>query len=104
MFVHSVFFYKNPAATPPQIEQFIHDCYSLLSKIPGVTHLQAGPPAMTPRPVVDNTYAVGLTVILTDSAAHDLYQSHPLHLDFIARNKSTWARVQIYDFLSQTQP
>src|SRR5437879_3558494 len=49
--------------------------------------LFAGPPAMTPRDVVDNSYSVGLSVILDDSAGHDVYQKHPLHLDFIKANK-----------------
>lgn len=41
---------------------------------------------MTPREVVDNSYVVGLTVILDDTAGHDVYQEHPLHKDFGARN------------------
>jgi hypothetical protein len=53
---------------------------------------------MTPREVVDNTYDVGLCVALDDVAGHDVYQEHPLHKEFIARNKDHWQRVQIYDF------
>ena len=53
---------------------------------------------MTPREVVDNSYDVGLCVVLDDSAGHDVYQVHPLHNEFIARNKENWARVQVYDF------
>ncbi len=53
---------------------------------------------MTPREVVDNSYSVGLCVILQDAAAHDVYQTHPLHLDFIARNKGEWERVKVMDF------
>lgn len=101
MFVHSVFFWKKEGATPAQVEQLAADCHSLLARIPGVVRLWAGPPAMTPRAVVDNSYAVGLTVILTDSAAHEVYQTHPLHLEFIARNKAAWERVQIYDYHSE---
>jgi hypothetical protein len=36
--------------------------------------------------------------VLDDVAGHDEYQVHPLHLEFIARNKAHWKRVQIYDF------
>ena len=53
---------------------------------------------MTPREVVDNSYHIGLLVMFADSAAHDVYQTHPLHLQFIERNKANWQRVQIYDF------
>jgi hypothetical protein len=53
---------------------------------------------MTPRPVVDNTYDVGLSVALDDRAGHDVYQEHALHKEFIARNQEHWQRVQVYDF------
>ena len=98
MFIHTVLFWLKPGTSPETARQLAADCRDLLGQIPGVQHLYAGAPAMTPRPVVDNSYAVGLTVILTDSSAHDVYQTHPRHLDFIARNKEHWAKVQVYDF------
>jgi len=30
-------------------------------------------------------------------AAHNAYQADPIHLAFIAKFKSCWTRVQIYD-------
>ncbi|MGN6725934.1 MAG: Dabb family protein [Tepidisphaeraceae bacterium] len=98
MFIHVVFFWMKPEATPAQHEQLRSDAKSLLSQIPGVTLLDGGRPAMTPREVVDNSYHIGLLVMFADSAAHDVYQTHPLHLQFIERNKANWQRVQIYDF------
>lgn len=98
MFVHTVYFYLKPATPAVAVDQLENECKSYLGKIPGVIHLWAGRPANTPRPVVDNSYGVGLTVILEDAAAHDIYQTHPLHLEFIARNKEHWARVQVYDY------
>ena len=53
---------------------------------------------MTPRDVVDNSYAVGLLTVFKDRAGHDAYQTHPTHMDFINRNKANWERVQVYDF------
>jgi hypothetical protein len=98
MFVHTVYFWLQPAAPASAADQLAQDCRELLGKIPTVRHLWAGKPAMTPRDVVDNSYAVGLTVILDDDAGHDVYQTHELHLLFIARNKPHWSRVQVYDF------
>ena len=83
MFIHTVYFWLTENAPPTACEQLVRDCKQILGKIPTVLHLFAGPPAMTPRDVVDNSYAIGLTVILDDSAAHEIYQKHPLHLDFI---------------------
>ena len=98
MFVHAVYFWMKPEATDAHRAQLIADAKSYLGKVPGVRQLWAGGPAMTPREVVDNSYAVGLLVALDNSAAHDVYQTHPLHLEFIARNKANWDRVKIYDF------
>src|SRR5213592_4547156 len=100
MFIHTVYFWLNESAPATAREQLVGDCKKFLGRIPTVRHLFAGPPAMTPRAVVDNSYAVGLTVILDDSAAHDVYQKHPLHLDFIAANKANWKRVQVYDHIA----
>ncbi len=98
MFVHMVFFWLKPDATDAAREQCIADCTGLLGQVPGVQQVWAGRPAMTPREVVDNSYDVGLCVVLDSRASHDVYQTHPLHLEFIARNKPAWDRVRVYDF------
>jgi hypothetical protein len=100
MFIHTVYFWLRPGATLAARDQLVNDCRELLGEIPSVVSIWAGVPAMTPRDVVDNSYGVGLTVVLEDAAGHDVYQEHPLHKDFIARNKETWERVQIYDYLT----
>lgn len=97
MFIHTVYFWMKPEATEADRDQTIQDCRDYLSKISTVRQLWAGIPAQTPREVVDNSYGVGLTVVLDDSAGHDVYQDDPLHLEFIARNKANWSRVQVYD-------
>ena len=100
MFIHTVYFWLTDKAPGSAREQLIRDCRQILGKIPTVRHLFAGPPAMTPRDVVDNSYAVGLTVILDDPSGRDVYQKHPLHADFIKANKPNWMRVQVYDFVT----
>ncbi len=99
MFIHTVYFWLKDGTNAEAREQLLKDCRKLLGKIPTVRHLWAGTPAMTPREVVDNSYAVGLTVVLDDKMSHDVYQEHPLHKEFIARNREHWARVQVYDFV-----
>ena len=79
MFIHTVYFYLRPDATQRERDQLMKDCQAYLAKIPTVKSLWVGVPAMTPREVVDNSYGVGLTVALEDSAGHDVYQAHPLH-------------------------
>jgi hypothetical protein len=99
MFIHQVCFWLKDGVAEPAVRQMIRDCHSLLARVPGVVHLWAGPPAMTPRPVVDNSYQVGLCIVLQDRPSHDVYQEHPLHKEFIARNQALWDHVRILDFV-----
>ena len=96
-FIHMVYFYLRDAAQPGDAERLVAGCRKYLTNIPGVLHLEAGFPAGTPRAVVDNTYGVGLLVELVDSAAHDVYQDHPDHLQFIRECGGLWDRVRVYD-------
>ncbi len=98
MFVHVVLFWFKAEASAQARAQVLTDSRELLSRIGTVRKLEAGKPAMTPREVVDNSYDLGLCVLFDDQAGHDAYQVHELHEQFIARNKATWQRVQVYDF------
>lgn len=99
MFIHQVCFWLKQGTSDAAKEQLIADCRQYLGNVPAVRQLWAGPPAMTPREVVDNSYQVGLLVVMDDSKGHDIYQTHPLHLEFIERNKAHWEKVRILDFL-----
>jgi hypothetical protein len=99
MFVHTVFFWLKTGTSEEAKAQLVRDCREYLGKVPSVKQLMVGVPAMTPREVVDNSYGVGLTVVLEDSKGHDVYQEHSLHKVFIERNKMHWERVQIYDYV-----
>jgi hypothetical protein len=99
MFIHYVNFWLNPQTPASARSQIVADCRKYLAPIPTVKSLWAGQPANTPRSVVDNSYDVGLCVVFDDVAAHDVYQSHPLHQQFIERNQKHWLRVQVRDFV-----
>ncbi len=98
MFIHTVYFWLKDGTDAAVAAELSKACQDLLAPIPGVRQLWAGRPAMTPRDVVDNSYDVGLCVVLDDVAAHDVYQVHDLHQQFIKRFKPHWKRVQVYDF------
>ncbi len=99
MFTHVVLFWLKKDAPESAKAALEGDCRTLLGKIGGVKFISAGRPAMTPRDVVDNSYDVGLCVVLEDKAGHDAYQTDPLHLEFIARNKAHWEKVRVMDFV-----
>jgi hypothetical protein len=95
-FLHTVYFWLRDGGTSEDADALAEGVRGLAS-IPGVLRLHVGRPAGTPRDVVDNSYAVALSVELADTAAHDAYQVHPEHERFIAEHGHLWSRVQVYD-------
>lgn len=97
MLVHTVYFWLKPELTAQQRADFRKGVESL-GGIKAVDKIYVGTPAKTEkRPIIDDSYAVALTVLCKDLAAHDAYQVDPIHLAFIEKFKSNWSRVQIYD-------
>ena len=97
MLVHTVYFWLKPELTTAQRADFRRGVESL-GGIKAVEKIYVGAPAKTEkRPIIDDSYAVALTVLCKDVAAHDAYQVDPIHLAFINQFKTFWNRVQIYD-------
>lgn len=70
-----------------------------LKTIPGLLHFHIGKMVGSPRPVVDQTYQVALNTVFTSKQAHDDYQTHPQHLEFIAQCVKPFVKkVLVYDF------
>ncbi|HLL95546.1 MAG TPA: Dabb family protein [Spirosoma sp.] len=96
MFVHTVFFWlANPESQSDQ--DALRAGLESLKGINDISVAYVGKPADTRRPVVDHTYDFSLTLVFADRAAHDAYQVHPVHLEFVAECAHLWNRVQIYD-------
>lgn len=97
MLVHTVFFWLKAELTPAQAAEFRRGLESLAG-IKSVESLHVGTPAaVADRPIVDKSFSFALTILCRDVAAHDAYQSDPLHVAFVNRFKPFWTRVQIYD-------
>jgi hypothetical protein len=97
MLVHTVYFWLKPNLSEENLEFFFKEVKTLKS-IPSVIGFYCGKPASTPpRPVLDQSYDCGLTVILEDIAGHDAYQIDPIHKDFIEKCSPLWDKVKIYD-------
>ena len=97
MLVHSVFFWLREDLTEDERGAFKAGVDSLAT-IDSAVAVYIGTPAATEkRPVVDDSYDIGLTVVAQDVAAHDAYQIHPIHLAFVDQFKPYWTKVQIYD-------
>lgn len=94
MFTHVVLFNLTK---PEAAKQVLDDARRLLAGIPSIRFIDVGTPAGTPRDTVDSSYDVGLVTVFDDVAGHDAYQVHPLHLEFVARNKASFAKVRVFD-------
>ena len=97
MLSHDVYFtLKNQS--PYAQQQLLLACPKYLSGHPGVVFYAAGTlNQQLRREVNDFDFDVSLQVVFVDKAAHDAYQSHPQHLQFIAENKPNWAKVRVFD-------
>jgi len=96
MFVHAVYFWVRDDLTPAEQSAFSAGLRSL-RWIEGVEHGYIGVPAPTEREVIERGYSRSLVLIFADQAAHDAYQSHPLHDRFREECGSFWSAVRIYD-------
>ncbi len=54
-------------------------------------------PASTNREVIDNSYSYSLLTVFENMQAHDIYQPHPVHQNFINTCAHFWSKVLIYD-------
>lgn len=97
MLVHSVFFWLRTDLSADERADFRAGVDSLAG-IESASAVYVGSPSATEqRPMIDNSYDVGLTVFLEDIAAHDAYQVDSIHNDFIQRFATYWTKVKIYD-------
>lgn len=97
MLIHSVYFWFKPDADPALVARF-EDGLQKLTAIPDIQAAHFGRPEATPkRPVIDDSYAWALIETFSDLAAHDRYQEHALHQQFLKEFSATWQKVQVYD-------
>lgn len=97
MLVHNVYFWLKEGLSDEEKAQF-RAGVETLAEIQSSTQTLIGEPAGTePRPIIDRSYDLGLTVVLQDVIAHDEYQVDPIHLKFVEECGHLWERVQIYD-------
>jgi Stress responsive A/B Barrel Domain len=96
MLTHAVLFWAKDDLTSAQRTDFEAGLRTLPS-IESVRVGWVGRPADTHRPVVDRSYSFVLTLRFDSLAAHDAYQSDPVHDAFHARCEKYWQKVVVYD-------
>ena len=97
MLSHDVYFTLKDR-TPEARKKLVASCHKYLAGHPGVVFYAAGLLNETlRREVNDLDFDVSLQLVFVDKAAHDTYQVHPKHQQFIEENKPTWAKVRVFD-------
>jgi hypothetical protein len=98
MFSHVVIFYTDPK-NPNATDELIKGADRYLKPIPGILAYHVGKMVPSHRPVVDQTYQVGLNVMFATKQAQDDYQVHPLHVEFLEKVfKRVCTKVVVFDF------
>jgi len=98
MFSHVVIFWTDPN-NANATDQLLEGAERYLKPIPGIVSYHIGRMVGSHRPVVDQTYQVGLNVTFASKQAQDDYQDHPLHVEFIQKVfKRVCTKVVVYDF------
>jgi Stress responsive A/B Barrel Domain len=97
MLVHNVFFTLKER-TPEERKKFVEACKKYLTKHEGEVFFSAGPLCEDlKRDLNDLDFDVALTIVFKNKAAHDKYQDHKRHLEFIKENKDRWKKVRVFD-------
>jgi hypothetical protein len=98
MFSHVVIFWTKPGE-PKAADTLAAGMAQYLKPIPGAVHFHVGRMAPSSRPVVDQTYQIALYLQFPDRKTQDIYQSHPLHLEFVEKVlKPNCSKFVVYDF------
>jgi hypothetical protein len=102
LLAHDVYFtlHDNSAAARAKL---VAACKRYLSGHEGTVYFSAG--TLAPelaRSVNDRDFDVALHVHFKDRAAHDKYQEHPRHKQFIEEEQGNWKKVRVFDSLVET--
>jgi Stress responsive A/B Barrel Domain len=99
LFVHAVYFWLEDGLSGEDRDTFVRGVTSLTT-IETVQHGHVGTPADTNRPIIERGYSYALVLFFADLAAHDSYQTHPVHDRFREQCGTFWRKVLIYDSVS----
>jgi hypothetical protein len=94
---HDVYFTLQDAS-PAARQKLVDACRLYLSGHEGTVFFAIGVRAEEMgRDVNDRAFDVSLHVHFRDQAAHDAYQEHPRHKQFIAEMSANWKKVRVFD-------
>jgi hypothetical protein len=94
---HDVYFSLDDAS-PAARAELVAACHKYLTGYDGLVAFSVGVlAAELDRPVNDRDFDVALHMTFASRAAHDAYQEHPRHKQFIAEQQKNWKKVRVFD-------
>jgi Stress responsive A/B Barrel Domain len=97
MLSHDVYFSLTDNS-PDAKKKLVAACVKYLKGHDGEVFFAAGVLAEDlKREVNDTQFDVALHIVFKDLAAHDKYQDHKRHHEFINGNKDNWKKVRVFD-------
>lgn len=94
---HMVYFTLNDNSDAAK-NTLIEACHKYLKGHTGTIFYAAGPRVSDlNREVNDQAFDVALQLVFENRAAHDAYQTHERHVQFIAENKANWKQARVFD-------
>jgi len=94
---HNVYFTLNDSSPEAQ-RALVEACEAYLEGHEGTMFFAAGTRATEKtRDVNDTGFDVSLHLYFEDEAAHEAYQNHPRHQEFIEKMKANWKTVRVFD-------
>jgi len=96
VFVHHVFFLlKNPKNQEARAE-FEKGLQGLIT-VPQIQSSHIGTPVESSREVVDDSFTYSYMAFFKNKENQTIYQTHPIHLEFIEDCQHLWEKVIVYD-------
>ncbi len=95
-FIHTVFFWLKDDITNAEKMDFEKGLMKL-GTVPQIRKFYRGVPAGTPRNVVDNTWDYSWIVHFAGPEDQNIYQGHPVHLEFVEKYQQLWSEVRVFD-------
>ncbi len=85
-----------------EARQRVVEASHTLKSIPGVVAVHAGAPLPSERPVVDDSFDVGVVIVVKDAGALQTYLEHPTHKKAVSEVLGPLSeRILIYDILEE---
>ena len=96
IFIHHVFFWLKEPENPEARKQFELGLQNLI-KVPQIRSYHIGTPVESPREVVDDSFTYSYMAFFKSKEDQEIYQTHPIHLQFIEDCQHLWEKVIVYD-------